>query len=65
MIPFGHERLALIEALKVSNWVQKDAAELLTISPRVMNFKTKVLGSALPRSRRAPEQRESAATASV
>jgi hypothetical protein len=29
------ERHALIEALKMSNWVQKDAAELLAISPRV------------------------------
>src|ERR687891_13389 len=32
------ERLALVEALKMSNWVQKDAAELLAISPRVMNY---------------------------
>jgi DNA-binding NtrC family response regulator len=38
------ERLALIEALKMSNWVQKDAAELLAISPRVMNYKIKTLG---------------------
>ena len=30
------ERQAIIEALKMSNWVQKDAAELLAISPRVM-----------------------------
>src|SRR5688572_27675664 len=29
------ERSALIEALRMSNWVQKDAAELLSISPRV------------------------------
>jgi len=28
------ERHALVEALKMSNWVQKDAAELLSISPR-------------------------------
>jgi hypothetical protein len=33
--------------------VQKDAAELLHISPRVMNYKIKVLGIELPRSRRA------------
>ena len=59
------ERLALIEALKVSNWVQKDAAELLAISPRVMNYKIKVLGIELPRSRRAPEQKESPAIASA
>ena len=38
------ERQALIEALKMSNWVQKDAAELLAISPRVMNYKIKTLG---------------------
>jgi hypothetical protein len=37
----------------MSNWVQKDAAELLHISPRVMNYKIKVLNIELPRSRRA------------
>ena len=47
------ERHALIEALKMSNWVQKDAAELLSISPRVMNYKIKVLGIEFPRGRRA------------
>ena len=47
------ERLALIEALKMSNWVQKDAAELLAISPRVMNYKIKTLGIDFPRGRRA------------
>src|SRR6478735_8822709 len=47
------ERLALIEALKISNWVQKDAAELLAISPRVMNYKIKTLGIEFPRGRRA------------
>src|SRR5687767_4966844 len=47
------ERLALIEALKMSNWVQKDAAELLSISPRVMNYKIKTLGIEFPRGRRA------------
>ena len=47
------ERLALIEALKMSNWVQKDAAELLAVSPRVMNYKIKVMGIELPRGRRA------------
>jgi DNA-binding NtrC family response regulator len=46
------ERQALIEALKMSNWVQKDAAELLSISPRVMNYKIKVLGIDFPRGRR-------------
>jgi transcriptional regulator with GAF, ATPase, and Fis domain len=47
------ERRALIEALKMSNWVQKDAAELLSISPRVMNYKIKTMGITLPRGRRA------------
>ncbi len=47
------ERAALIEALKMSNWVQKDAAELLSISPRVMNYKIKTLGIEFPRGRRA------------
>ena len=46
------ERTALIEALKMSNWVQKDAAELLAISPRVMNYKIKTLGIDFPRGRR-------------
>ena len=43
------ERHALVEALKMSNWVQKDAAELLSISPRVMNYKIKTLGIEFPR----------------
>jgi DNA-binding NtrC family response regulator len=46
------ERQALIEALRMSNWVQKDAAELLAISPRVMNYKIKTLGIDFPRGRR-------------
>src|SRR5918993_3566680 len=46
------ERHALIEALKMSNWVQKDAAELLSISPRVMNYKIKTLGIDYARGRR-------------
>ncbi|NOT43218.1 MAG: sigma-54-dependent Fis family transcriptional regulator [Acidobacteria bacterium] len=46
------ERIALTEALKMSNWVQKDAAELLSISPRVMNYKIKTLRIELPRGRR-------------
>src|SRR5215212_9416693 len=47
------ERSALIEALKMSNWVQKDAAALLSISPRVMNYKIKTLRIEFPRGRRA------------
>src|SRR5438477_419694 len=49
------ERQALIEALKMSNWVQKDAAELLSISPRVMNYKIKTLAIEYPRGRRIVE----------
>src|SRR6187455_1097444 len=50
------ERIALVEALKMSNWVQKDAAELLAISPRVMNYKIKTLGIDFPKGRRAALQ---------
>ena len=46
------ERQAVVEALRMSNWVQKDAAELLAISPRVMNYKIKTLGIEIPRGRR-------------
>jgi DNA-binding NtrC family response regulator len=46
------ERSALVEALKISNWVQKDAADLLSISARVMNYKIKTLGIEFPKSRR-------------
>jgi DNA-binding NtrC family response regulator len=48
------ERSALLEALKMSNWVQKDAAELLGISPRVMNYKIKTLRIDFPRGGRRP-----------
>ena len=47
------EKQALIEALKMSNWVQKDAADLLHISPRVINYKIKVLKIEFPHGRRA------------
>jgi DNA-binding NtrC family response regulator len=33
------EKAALLEALKRSNWIQKEAAKLLGISSRVMNYK--------------------------
>jgi Nif-specific regulatory protein len=49
------ERQAVVEALRMSNWVQKDAADLLGISPRVMNYKIKVLNIEIPRSRRLHE----------
>jgi DNA-binding NtrC family response regulator len=45
------ERQALTEALKMANWVQKDAADLLSISPRVMNYKIKTLKIELPKKR--------------
>ena len=49
------EKQALIEALKMSNWVQKDAADLLHISPRVINYKIKVLNIEFPHGRRAAQ----------
>jgi Nif-specific regulatory protein len=57
------ERQAVIEALRMSNWVQKDAADLLSISPRVMNYKIKILGIELPRSRRTMMSDEAEAVA--
>ena len=45
------ERQAVVEALRMSNWVQKDAAELLGISPRVMNYKIKILNIEIPAQR--------------
>jgi len=52
------ERQALTEALRMCNWVQKDAAELLRISPRVINYKIKTLGIEMPRGRRAAPDTE-------
>jgi hypothetical protein len=49
----------------MSNWVQKDAAEMLAISPRVMNYKIKVLGIELPRGRQSHPHMKSAAHASA
>src|SRR5436190_1389734 len=59
------ERHALVEALKMSNWVQKDAAELLSISPRVMNYKIKTLGIDFPRGRRAQAAQHEPANAAM
>jgi transcriptional regulator with GAF, ATPase, and Fis domain len=42
------ERQALIQALDMTNWVQKDAAALLSISPRVISYKIKLHGIELP-----------------
>jgi transcriptional regulator with GAF, ATPase, and Fis domain len=46
------ERQAIVEALRMSNWVQKDAAALLRITPRVMNYKVKILAIKIPEQRR-------------
>jgi len=59
------ERIAVVEALKMSNWVQKDAAELLSISPRVMNYKIKTLGIDFPRGRRAMQHHHEEAAIGV
>jgi transcriptional regulator with GAF, ATPase, and Fis domain len=45
------ERQAIVQALRMCWWVQKDAAEMLHISPRVMNYKIRTLGIVV-RSRR-------------
>ena len=39
------ERQAVIEALRMSNWVQKDAAGLLGISPRLLTTRSRFSGS--------------------
>jgi DNA-binding NtrC family response regulator len=36
------EKNTIVEALKMSNWIQKDAAELLGVSRRVLNYKVKI-----------------------
>jgi two-component system, NtrC family, response regulator AtoC len=59
------ERLSIVEALKMSNWVQKDAAELLAISPRVMNYKIKTLGIDFPKGRRAMLQHHHLSSATM
>src|SRR5262245_28039543 len=49
------ERNTIIEALKMPNWVQKDAAELLGVSRRVLNYKVKIHNINHDRWRRKPE----------
>jgi transcriptional regulator with PAS, ATPase and Fis domain len=46
-----HEKLLIVDALKKCNWVQKDAAELLGISGRVINYKIKKFGISIPKKR--------------
>jgi DNA-binding NtrC family response regulator len=48
-----HERELIIDALRKCNWVQKDAAEMLGISGRVINYKIKKLGISIPKRRTA------------
>ncbi len=43
------ERQLIVEALRMTSWVQKDAAELLGISRRVINYKIKTYGITNPR----------------
>lgn len=43
------EREALLQALQRTNWVQKDAAAHLDITPRVMHYKLKTHGITPPR----------------
>ncbi|MCI0418264.1 MAG: sigma-54 dependent transcriptional regulator [Acidobacteria bacterium] len=49
------ERNTIIEALKMTNWVQKDAAELLGVSRRVLNYKVKIHNINHDRWRRKPQ----------
>ena len=37
------ERQAVLEALKMSNWVPRAAADLLSITPRMLHYKIKAL----------------------
>ena len=43
------ERKSIIDALEKSDWVQKDAAKLLGISRRVINYKVNIFGISHPR----------------
>ena len=47
-----HEKEAVLNALEESLWIQKDAAQLLGISPRALNYKIKRLGITHPRWRK-------------
>jgi DNA-binding NtrC family response regulator len=50
------ERTTIVEALKMTNWIQKDAAELLGVSRRVLNYKVKIHNITHDRWRRKPEK---------
>ncbi|MFZ5810574.1 MAG: sigma-54-dependent transcriptional regulator [Thermodesulfobacteriota bacterium] len=47
------ERIAIIRALEKSGWVQKDAAPLLGVSRRALNYKIQKYGIEIPRRRAA------------
>jgi DNA-binding NtrC family response regulator len=47
-----HEKQVILDALENSLWIQKDAAETLGISRRVLNYKIKNLGIRHPRWRK-------------
>ena len=46
------EKGLLLEALEMTNWIQKDAAKLLGINKRVINYKVKTYGITHPKWRR-------------
>jgi DNA-binding NtrC family response regulator len=48
----AHEKEAVLNALQESLWIQKDAAALLGISPRALNYKIRRLGITHPRWRK-------------
>jgi two-component system response regulator HydG len=59
------EKMVLLEALKMSNWVQKEAAALLNISSRAMNYKVKKFAITHPtwKKNREPEEESDGAHA--
>jgi len=46
-----HERGLVVDALRKCGWVQKDAAAMLGISSRVINYKIKKFGISIPKRR--------------
>lgn len=48
----GREKETILKALEQSLWVQKDAAQLLDVTPRTLNYKIKKLGISHPRWRK-------------
>jgi DNA-binding NtrC family response regulator len=53
------ERQAITEALRMCNWIQRDAGELLHVSARVINYKMKTLRIEKPAGRRPARDEES------